>query len=81
MKNKFMSVLSLIDKYAYQICIFIIIWGFLLFIGFYELHETLRYGIIKMIIYLFFVYFWIEYNKKYLLIPVIISFMWLMFIW
>ena len=81
MKNKFMSVLSLIDKYAYQICIFIIIWGFLLFIGFYELHENLRYGIIKMIIYLIFVYFWIEYNKKYLLIPVIISFMWFMFVW
>ena len=81
MKNKFMKVLSLIDKYAYQICIAIVVLGFLLVLGFYELHDTLKYGIIKMTIHLIFVYFWCEYNKKYLLIPVIISFMWFIFVW
>ena len=81
MKNKFMKVLSLIDKYAYQICIAIVVLGFLLVLGFYELHDTLKYGIIKMTIHLIFVHFWIEYNKKYLLIPVIVSYIWIIFVW
>ena len=81
MKNKIRVILELVDKYTYQICIGIVIVFFTSLYMCNTLHKTLLYGIIKIIVMIISIFIWCEYNKKYLLIPILISFLWFMFVW